>query len=50
MDNFYKELERIEALAQEYNFIGMVSFGSVIKNDFYRTLSSQETYTMETLK
>ena len=50
MDNFYKELERIEILAQEYNFIAMVSFGSVFKNYFYRTLSFQEMFTTLALK
>jgi hypothetical protein len=32
MDNFYKELERIEALVQDYNFIAMVSILSVFTN------------------
>lgn len=50
MDNFYKELERIEALAQEFNFIGMVSITSVIKNFYYRTPNFLEMSSMEILK
>ena len=45
MDNFYKELQRIEILAQEYNFIAMVSIGSVFKKLRYRTRSFLETST-----
>ena len=50
MDNFYKELEKIEALAQEYNFIAMVSFGSVFNNLFCRTQSFQEMCSMAALR